>query len=173
MLDLLTFTLVHVAISLLGIIAGLVLVGGLVAGVRLDRWFSVFLVTTAFTSLTGFGFPNASVTPAQIVGGLSLVLLAAAAGARHWKKLAGPWRTTFVVSSIAALYLNMFVLVVQLFAKTPALKELAPTQSEAPFAIIQLLLLALFVWLGRGAVKGIHRGAPSDPLASGAAPAIV
>ena len=69
MLDLLTFTLVHVAISLLGIIAGLVLVGGLVAGVRLDRWFSVFLVTTAFTSLTGFGFPNASVTPAQIVGG--------------------------------------------------------------------------------------------------------
>jgi hypothetical protein len=165
MFNLSTFTLVHVAISLLGIIAGLVLVGGLVAGTRLDRWFSLFLVTTAFTSLTGFGFPNTSVTPAQVVGGLSLVILAVAAVARHWRRLAGVWRTVFVVSSVAALYLNLFVLVVQLFAKTPALKELAPTQSEAPFVMTQLLLLALFVWLGRGAVKGLRRGAPTPDIA--------
>jgi hypothetical protein len=173
MLDLSTFTLVHVAISLLGIIAGLVLVGGLVAGVRLDRWFSLFLVTTAFTSLTGFGFPNTSVTPAQVVGGLSLVILALAAAARHWKKLAGAWRSAFVISSVAALYLNMFVLVVQLFAKTPALKELAPTQSEAPFAATQVLLLALFVWLGRGAVAGIGRGVPPGTVRPDPARAIV
>lgn len=46
-----------------------------------------------------------------------------------------------------ALYLNVFVLVVQLFQKVPALKTLAPTQSEPPFAVTQLVVLALFVLL--------------------------
>ena len=155
--DLSMFTLLHVVISLLGIVAGLVMAGGFMAGVKLDGWFTVFLVTTALTSATGFGFSNASVTPAQVVGGLSLVVLAVAAAARYWKELSGIWRSVFVVASVAALYLNVFVLVVQLFAKTPALKELAPTQSEPPFAITQILVLALFAWIGRAAVAGLRR----------------
>jgi hypothetical protein len=56
-----------------------------------------------------------------------------------------------VISAVTALYFNVFVLIVQLFAKTPALQELAPTQSEAPFALTQALVLALFVWIGRTA----------------------
>ena len=158
-IDLSTFTLVHVLISVLGIVAGLVMVGGLVAGVRLDGWFALFLATTALTSATGFGFANATVTPAQIVGGLSLVILAVSAAARYWTGLQGIWRAVFVVTAVAALYLNVFVLVVQLFAKTPALKELAPTQSEPPFAVTQLLVLALFIWLGRASLAGLARAA--------------
>jgi hypothetical protein len=47
---------------------------------------------------------------------------------------------------VVALDFNCFVLVVQSFEKVPALKALAPTQAEPPFAIAQLLVLALFVY---------------------------
>ena len=156
--DLNAFTLFHVAISVLGIIAGLVVVGGLIAGAGLDGWTMVFLVTTILTSVTGFGFPSTAILPSHIVGGLSLVVLAACVTARYVKHLAGPWRATFVVTAVTALYLNVFVLIVQLFAKTPALQELAPTQSEAPFALTQGLTLALFVWIGRAARRGFSTG---------------
>ena len=157
MFDLSTFTLIHVVISVLGIIAGLVLTGGFLAGVGLDGWSAAFLITTALTSATGFGFPNASVTPAQVVGGLSLVILAVAAAARYWRRLDGWWRDVYVIACVAALYFNVFVLIAQLFAKTPALKELAPTQSEPAFALTQLLVLVLFVGIGVAAVRGVRR----------------
>ena len=154
--DLPTFTLIHVLISVVGIISGVVVVGGLVAGARLEGWTALFLATTTLTNVTGFGFPTAAVSPAQIVGGLSLVVLAACLAARYWMKLAGGWRTTYVVTAVVATYLNVFVLVVQLFAKTPALAQLAPTQQEPPFALTQALVLALFVWLGWAAVRGFR-----------------
>ena len=157
MFDLSTFTLIHVVISVLGIIAGLVLTGGFLAGVRMDGWSAAFLITTALTSATGFGFPNASVTPAQVVGGLSLVILAVAAAARYLRRLDGWWRDVYVIACVAALYFNVFVLIAQLFAKTPALKELAPTQSEPAFALTQLLVLVLFVGIGVAAVRGVRR----------------
>ena len=155
-LDVPTFTLIHVLISVVGIISGLVVVGGLMAGARLEGWTALFLATTTLTNVTGFGFPTAAVSPAQIVGGLSLVVLAACLAARYWMKLAGGWRTTYVVTAVVATYLNVFVLVVQLFAKTPALAQLAPTQQEPPFALTQALVLALFVWLGWAAVHGFR-----------------
>jgi hypothetical protein len=148
--------LIHVVISVIGVIAGLVVLGGLVAGARLEGWTALFLMTTTLTSITGFGFPTAGVSPAQVVGGLSLVALAACLAARYWMKLAGGWRTTYVATAAVATYLNVFVLVVQLFAKTPALAQLAPTQQEAPFALTQALVLALFVWLGWAAVRGFR-----------------
>lgn len=156
--DLNAFTLFHVVISVLGIIAGLVVVGGLIAGTALEGWTLIFLVTTILTNVTGFGFPSTAVLPSHIVGGISLVVLAACVTARYVKHLAGPWRTTFVVTAVTALYLNVFVLIVQLFAKTPALQALAPTQSEAPFALTQGLVLVLFVWIGRAALRGFSSG---------------
>jgi hypothetical protein len=150
------FTLIHVVISVLGIIAGLVVVGGLMAGARLHGWTALFLVMTILTSVTGFGFPFTKVSPAHVVGALSLVLLAVCVAARYWKQLQGGWRTTYVITAVAALYLNVFVLVVQLFVKTPPLAALAPTQKEGPFAVTQLLVLALFVWLGRAALRGFR-----------------
>lgn len=151
------FTLIHVLLSVVGIVAGLVVVGGFMAGARLNGWTGLFLATTILTSVTGFGFPFTSVSPAHVVGAISLVLLAACLVAGYRQPLAGRRRATYVITAVAALYLNVFVLVVQLFAKTPALAQLAPTQSEAPFAVTQALILALFVWLGSAALRGFRR----------------
>ena len=156
MFDLPMFTLVHVVISVVGIVAGLVVAGGMAAGARLDSWTSLFVAATVLTSITGFGFPITKATPAHIVGAISLAVLAICLFARYGKRLAGGWRATYVVTAVTALYLNVFVLVVQLFAKTPALAELAPTQQEAPFGITQALVLALFLWLGRSALRGFR-----------------
>jgi hypothetical protein len=139
-----TFTLIHVAISLLGIVSGLVVMFGLLTAKRLEGWTKLFLMSTMATSVTGFLFPFHGITPGIIVGIISLVLLAAAVIARYARHLAGGWRSIYVITAMIALYLNVFVLIAQLFEKVPALKALAPTQSEAPFAVAQLLTLALF-----------------------------
>lgn len=154
--DLPMFTLIHVVLSVLGIIAGLVVVGGLMSGARLDGWTAFFLATTILTNVTGFAFPFTKVSPPHVVGAISLVVLAACLLARYGKQLAGPWRAAYVVTAAAALYLNVFVLIVQLFLKTPPLAHLAPTQQEAPFALTQVLVLALFVWLGWSALRGFR-----------------
>ena len=154
-----TFTLFHVLVSVAGIVSGLVVAGGLASGRRLGVWATVFLVTTAATSVTGFGFPASALLPSHIVGVVSLIVLAVVAFA-HIKRLAGPWRRIYAVGVVAATYFNSFVLVVQLFRRVPDLMELAPTQSEPPFAVAQVLVLALFVWLGVAADSGI-RALPS------------
>jgi K+-transporting ATPase A subunit len=141
------FTKLHVVISLIGIVSGLVVVFGLLVGRTLNGWKALFLISTLLTSMTGFFFPFHGVTPAIVVGIISLVLLAVAIVARYARHLAGHWRWIYVVSAMIALYLNVFVLVVQLFQKVPALKALAPTQSEPPFAVTQVVVLALFVLL--------------------------
>jgi hypothetical protein len=151
-----TFTLIHVALSLVGILAGMVVVGGLIAGQRLDGWTGLFLVTTVLTNVTGFGFPFVVFMPSHGVGILSLVVLPVVIAARYWKNLAGPWRGVYVVGAVLVLYLNVFVLVVQLFRRLPALLVAAPTQKEPPFLVTQLLTLALFIVLGRAAFKGFH-----------------
>ena len=156
MFELPLFTLTHVVISVLGILAGLVVVGGFIAGAQLKGWTSLFLATTILTSVTGFFFPFTSISPAHIVGALSLVLLVVSLLGLYVQKLQGLWRVAFVITAVAALYLNVFVLVVQLFTKTPALAQLAPTQQESPFALTQLLILGLFIWLGRAALRGLR-----------------
>lgn len=151
-----TFTLVHVAISLVGIVSGFVVVFGLLAGKRLDGWTALFLTTTVLTSVTGFLLPAHKLLPSHIVGALSLVVLAFAIFARYVRHLLGAWRWVYVVTGTLALYFNVFVLVVQSFLKVPALKALAPTQSEPPFAIAQSLVLLLFILLGGAAVKNFR-----------------
>jgi hypothetical protein len=151
--DITTFTLIHVVLSLVGIFAGLVVAGGLVAGKRLDGWTGVFLVSTVLTNVSGFGFPFVTFLPSHIVGVLSLVVLAIVIVARYWKHLAGAWRGVYLVGAVLALYLNVFVLLVQLFLRLPALIVAAPTQKEPPFLVTQLVVLALFIWLGRAAMR--------------------
>jgi hypothetical protein len=141
------FTLVHVVMSLIGIVSGFVVVFGLLAMKRLDRWTALFLVSTVATSVTGFLFPFHHFLPSHGVGIISLLVLGVAILARYARHLAGAWRRIYVVSAVIALYLNVFVLIVQLFEKVPALKAMAPMQSEAPFKVTQLVALALFVVL--------------------------
>jgi hypothetical protein len=142
-----TFTLVHVVISLVGIGSGLVVSYGLLSGKRLNGWTALFLATTVATSVTGFGFPFDHLLPSHKVGIISLVVLAIAILARYPLLLAGAWRRIYVVSAAIALYLNVFVLVVQAFEKVPALRAMAPKQNEPPFLAAQLVVLAIFVVL--------------------------
>jgi hypothetical protein len=150
-----TFTLFHVLLSLAGIVSGLVVAGGLASGRRLADWAALFLVMTAATSITGFGFPANALLPSHVVGALSLVVLAGVLVAQL-KRMAGPWRRVYSAGVVTATYLNCFVLVVQLFRRLPDLADLAPTQSEPPFAISQLLVLVSFIWLGIAADSGIR-----------------
>jgi hypothetical protein len=148
MFSIATFTVVHVVISLLGIASGFVVAYGLVTNRRLETWTLVFLTTTIATSVTGFMFPVDRFTPAHALGIISLILLAVAVAARYRYRMSGRWRVAFVATSVAAFYLNFFVLIAQSFQKVPALRALAPTQSEPPFAVAQLVALVVFVGLG-------------------------
>lgn len=147
------FTLVHILISLVGIASGFGVLAGFLAAKLFPRWTAVFLTTTVLTSVTGFFFPFRGFTPALAVGVLSLVLLAVAGYGLYSRRLAGGWRKAFVITTVVALYLNTFVLVVQLFQKMPVLVEIAPTQTEPPFAVSQAAVLAAFIWLGVVATK--------------------
>ena len=147
-MSLATFTAVHVVLSLVGIATGLIVVLGMLRVSRLPGWTALFLATTVLTSVTGFLFPAAQVLPSHIVGVISLAVLALTVVALYAKRLAGAWRWIYVTSAVLALYLNSFVGVVQAFLKLPALNRLAPTQSEPPFLVAQLAVMALFVALG-------------------------
>ena len=148
-----TYTLIHVIISLAGIVSGLVVVYGLLTAKPLNGWTALFLVTTIATSVTGFGFPIHKFRPPHVVGVLSLIVLAIAVVARYGFHLTGAWRATYVVTAILALYFNVFVGVVQAFDKIASLKALAPTQKEPPFAIAQGAVLVIFIVLGVLATK--------------------
>jgi hypothetical protein len=151
-----TYTLIHVVISLIGIVSGLIVLFGMFAGRRLDGVTAIFLIATVLTSVTGFGFPFAGVTPGIILGILSLIVLAVAIPARYSLRMAGKWRAIYVVTAVIALYFNCFVLIAQTFQKVPALHALAPKGNEPPFAIAQGVLLVLLIVAGIQAVKKFH-----------------
>jgi hypothetical protein len=163
-----TFTLVHVLISLVAIASGLVVVFGLLAGKGLDRWTALFLVTTVLTSVTGFMFPFEKVTPGIKLGIISIVVLAVTIAARYVLHMTGAWRAIYAVGATLALYLNFFVLVVQSFEKIPALHTLAPTGSEPPFLVAQLVVLAAFIALGTLATLRFRRAGPRKAAAHAA-----
>jgi hypothetical protein len=143
-----TFTIIHVLITLVGIVSGLVVLFGMLGNRRLDGWTLIFLMFTVATSVTGFFFPFHGVTPAIILGLLSLIALLPTILARYGFTMHGPWRGVYVIGAVVALYFNCFVLVVQLFAKVPALHALAPKGNEPPFGAAQGLVLLFFVITG-------------------------
>jgi hypothetical protein len=153
MMDSLTLLLqVHVGLSLIGIVSGLVVLYGLVTGKPFAGWTAIFLASTILTSVTGFPLPPYGFDPPRALGMISLVLLAAAVAALYVFHLAGAWRWIYVVTAVASLYLNVFVGVVQSFQKLPFLQPLAPTQSEPPFVVAQVVVLLAFIALGALAV---------------------
>jgi hypothetical protein len=144
-MSLANYTILHVIISLIGIGSGLIVLFGLLNGKLLSPWNGLFLFTTVLTSVTGFFFPYTKITPGIILGVLSLIDLAIALFALYARHLGRGWRRTYAITALIALYFNVFVLVVQLFEKVPAIHALAPTQTEPPFKIAQLLLLILTI----------------------------
>jgi hypothetical protein len=142
-----TLTVVHVIISLIGIVAGIIVMFGLLSSNRMTGWTALFLLTTVLTSASGFLFPFEKLLPSHMIGILSLLLLAVACLALYGMKLSGAWRWIYVVTAMTSLYLNIFVLIIQGFLKVPALHALAPSvpPSEPPFAIMQGIVLVFFV----------------------------
>jgi hypothetical protein len=148
-----TFTAVHVLLSLIGIVSGLVVLFGLLTANLMNGWTVLFLATTFATSVTGFFFPIHGFTPALGVGILSMFILAVTIAVRYGFGLTGAWRWVYVVGVVAALYLNSFVLVVQSFLKIPVLHTLAPSGSEPAFTVTQGIVLVFYVVTGFLGVK--------------------
>jgi hypothetical protein len=152
-------TLGHTAISLVAIVTGLMALAAMLKGQTPVRLTGVFLALTVLTSLTGYLFHNDHLTPAQITGAVSLAVLAVALFAFYGRHLAGRWRTAYVVTAVAALYLNVFVLVIQSFIKIPALHALAPAipPSGPVFGAVQAVVLIVFLvtgWVAARAGRG-------------------
>jgi uncharacterized membrane protein len=160
-----TFTLLHVVLSLVGLLSGLIVLAGMLGAKRRSAWTALFLATTIATSVSGFFFPSDGFDPPHIVGVLSLVVLAVALLARYANRLAGASRWIYVAAAVLALYLNVFVGIVQAFQKLAFLQALAPTQSEPPFLYTQLAVLTLFVVLG---IAALIRFRPAPPEARSA-----
>jgi hypothetical protein len=150
------FTTVHTILSLIGTATGIIAVIGMLGSKKLNGWTAAFVLTSILTSLTGFFFPFTNVLPSHIVGGVSLLVLAIVLFGLYVRGLERAWRWIYVVGVLIALCLNVFVAVVQAFQKIGFVKALAPTQSEPPFLIAQLVVLAVFVVLGFVAVKKFH-----------------
>src|SRR3977135_3436162 len=153
-----TFTTVHVIISLIAIVSGIIVMFGVLGSSRMPAMTAIFLLFTILTSATGFLIPpllSDKLLPSHMIGILSLVLLAIACLALYGMKLSGAWRSVYVVTAMTSLYLNVFVLIIQAFLKVPALHALAPSvpPSEPPFAVIQGIVLVFFVIVTTGAVR--------------------
>lgn len=146
-------TLVHIVISLIAIGSGFVVLGGFLANNALNVANIIFLVMSVATSATGFVFAFERFLPSHILSIISLIVLAVALYAYLVRRLEEPWRRVYIVTAVTALYLNVFVLIVQTFMKNPALAAIAPTQSEPPFAITQGVALLGFVVLGYLSIK--------------------
>src|SRR4030081_1765691 len=153
-----TFTTVHVIISLIAIVSGIIVMCGLLGSNRMPGMTPIFLLFTILTSATGFLIPpllSEKLLPSHMIGILSLVLLAIACIALYGMQLAAAWRSVYVVTAMTSLYLNVFVLIIQAFLTVPALHALAPSvpPSEPPFAVIQGIVLVFFVIVIIGAVR--------------------
>jgi hypothetical protein len=146
-------TAVHTLISLAAIAVGIPAIWHLFGGPGADRWTVPFLVLAILTTLSGFLFPFVGFTPAFGTGIVATVVLLLVLLARYGFHLAGRWRAVEAAGLVISLYLLVFVLIAQLFQKVPSLNALAPTGSEPPFAIAQLVCLAIFVWIGYRAVR--------------------
>src|SRR5277367_5706627 len=97
-----TFTLLHVVISLVGILAGAFALRGMIDNKPFDFWTPLFLATTVLTSVTGFMFHFTSFGPPEVVGAISLAVLAVALVALYACRLAGIWRAVYVVTATLA-----------------------------------------------------------------------
>src|SRR6195256_5646294 len=161
-MSLATFTTVHVIISLIAIVSGIIVMFGLLGSNKMPGLTAIFLLFTILTSATGFLFPFEKLLPSHMIGILSLVLLAIACIALYGMNLSAAWRSVYVVTAMTSLYLNVFVLIIQAFLKVPALHALAPSvpPSEPPFAVIQGIVLVFFVIVIIGAVRR-YRPVPS------------
>jgi hypothetical protein len=154
--DLATFTAIHTILSLIALLAGVVVVIGLLGAQSYPFWTSLFLITAIATSVTGYGFPFNGVLPSHIVGAIALLVLAAVLLARYVFHLGGAWRGIYAIGMVVSLYFLVFVAIAQAFLKLAPLKAIAPTGTGLPFIVTQTAALAIFVVLGIAAARSFR-----------------
>ena len=150
-----TFVTVHVIISLIGIVAGIIVMFGMLGSNKMPGLTAIFLLFTILTSATGFLFPFEKLLPSHVISILSLVLLVIACFALYVMKLSGAWRWIYAVTALLSLYFNVFVLVIQSFLKVPALAAVAPGNppSGPVFGVVQGIVLVFFILMIIGAIR--------------------
>lgn len=161
--DLATLTFIHTALSFLALITGFLVLPGLLGRQARAIMTPLFLFFAVATSVTGFLFPFNGVLPSHVTGLIALAVLAVALFALYGAHLSGSWRWIYAATAVASIYFLVFVGVAQAFAKIPLFRDAAPTQSEPPFLIAQLVVLAIFIWLGFVAAKKFRPGAALSP----------
>ncbi|PJI42159.1 hypothetical protein [Ferrovibrio sp.] len=145
--------ILHTALSLVALATGPSVVADLLGSREREGMTKLFLATALLTSATGFLFPFTQLLPPHITALLALLVLAVTIPARYRYGLRGAWRWIYASGAVASLWLLVFVLIAQVFAKIPALRAAAPTQSEPPFAITQVVVLVVFIALGIAAAR--------------------
>jgi len=155
-LHVMQFTYLHVFLSVVGLGAGVFVVIGFFSSKKFSILTSTFIVSTFLTSLSGFLFPFHGVSPGIVLGVLSIIVLFVAIYALYARKMAGVWRTTYVISACVALYFNFFVLVAQAFDKVRVLHSIAPSQTSPGFAISEVAVLVLFILITIRSVQKFH-----------------
>jgi hypothetical protein len=152
------YTTFHTLLSFAAILTGVIAVAGLFGAGASELITALFLLTAVATSATGFGFPFNGVLPSHVVGAIALIVLAAVIFARYFAHLAGAWRWIYAIGLVVSLYVLVFVLIAQLFIKISVLRDAAPTQSEPPFAITQLIVLVIFALIAFAAARRFRPG---------------
>ena len=155
-----TFTLVHVVITLIAIVSGIIIVFGMIGSHRLPKLTALFWLTTVLTTVTGFMFflsPTQAkmLTPAAATGIVATLFFLLGLIALYVKQLFGKWRWIYTLSAVISLYLNVFVLIVQSFGKLKIINPAAPMvgppfapPTDFQFAVAQGAALVIFVMLG-------------------------
>lgn len=153
----LILTIVHSLVSFVAIGAGMAVLTDLLSGdARGGNQAKLFIATALFTSASGFAFPFTQFLPSHATAIVALLVLLPVLLARYHFHLRGLWGLVHAGGLVASLFFLYFVLVAQLFAKLPALRATAPTQTEPSFVITQGLLLLVFIGLGLLVLRRLH-----------------
>lgn len=158
---LVSLIIIHTALSLIATAIGTAVVIDLLESRQREGLTRLFLGTAVLTSASGFLFPFSGLLPSHVTALVALLVLAVTIPARYRYQLRGTWRGVYAGGAVASLWLLVFVLIAQLFAKIPALREAAPTQSEAPFAIAQIVTLVFFAMLGIAVTRRFQPAVPA------------
>ncbi len=139
------FTVVHVVISLVAIVTGFIAMAQMLQDHTSNTVTGTFLSMTLLTSLSGFGFPAAQITPAHVFGVMSMALLATAFIALYVRRAMGVWKMTYILTAVLSQYLNVVVLIVQSFQKLSPLRVIAPPDAPLSIVLVQTTVAIGFI----------------------------
>ncbi len=144
---------IHTGLSFLALALGIPAIASLFKRALSRNWIALFLMSAWATTITGFFFPFIGFTPAFITGIVSAIVLIGTSVAQHGFHMKGRARDFYACGIVMSEYLLVFVAIAQTFLKIEFFNNLAPTLSEPPFAIAQVVGIAVFGIIGWNVIK--------------------